>query len=146
MSRLYTMFQRRSTKNYQHTGVGLGLSYSKAIIQKMGGQINCKSEPKRGTEFCFSVQAMKKSGDEGLAHQEEIQHQFKIAKLIENNFNPTQRRETNDKLVEIQVEHSRAVNQSRQLHLPLDTVKKRLHFAPIRLNKSCLELPQSQQM
>ena len=57
MSSLFKMFQAKKMKNFQYTGVGLGLSYCKAIIQEMGGKIECKSTFGEGTQFQFTLKA-----------------------------------------------------------------------------------------
>ena len=42
-----------STKELNTTGVGLGLHISKQIVNQFGGDIICKSECGRGTNFIF---------------------------------------------------------------------------------------------
>jgi K+-sensing histidine kinase KdpD len=49
------------------TGVGLGLSYCKMVTQCMGGDIECRSNPKQGTIFDFYVNVDCKHEDKGLS-------------------------------------------------------------------------------
>jgi two-component system NtrC family sensor kinase len=53
-----------STKS---TGTGLGLSLVQQIVQEHGGQIECRSELGRGTEFLI---ALPRSGSEGVIYDE----------------------------------------------------------------------------
>lgn len=48
----------------------------------MGGIIKCQSKLGEGTKIIFTVPVEIYRGDEGLSLDEEIKHQFEIAKLI----------------------------------------------------------------
>ena len=47
--------------------MGLGLSYCKMVTQCMGGDIECRSNPKQGTIFDFYVNVDCKHEDKGLS-------------------------------------------------------------------------------
>ena len=71
---MFKMFSNPRTDNYQKTSVGLGLSYSKAVITKLNGGIKCQSEKDEGTTITFNIQAKKRRGDMGLTRKEELSH------------------------------------------------------------------------
>ena len=48
-------WQAESSVSRSHEGLGLGLSISKKIVEKMGGTIRVESEPGRGSVFYFSL-------------------------------------------------------------------------------------------
>ena len=48
-------YQADADRNRRVEGMGLGLTISSAIIKKMGGFMNVKSSPGKGSEFSFSV-------------------------------------------------------------------------------------------
>src|SRR5512133_2025132 len=52
-----TIFERfrQGDSNNKHDGVGLGLAISKAYVELLGGQIQVKSEPDKGSEFSFTL-------------------------------------------------------------------------------------------
>jgi len=50
--RVFNMFFKTSSKN---TGAGLGLYIVKEALEKMGGQIEVKSQEDSGTEFCIHL-------------------------------------------------------------------------------------------
>ena len=43
------------TKEYDSTGVGLGLTYCKKVIQHMNGEIFCDSKKEKGTTLRFYI-------------------------------------------------------------------------------------------
>lgn len=49
------LWQAESSVSRSHEGLGLGLSISKKIVEKMGGTIRVESEPGRGSVFYFSL-------------------------------------------------------------------------------------------
>ncbi len=56
-----------SSLSREHQGTGLGLAICKELVERMGGEINLKSEPGQGSRFCFFVNVEKldvsQSGD-----------------------------------------------------------------------------------
>ena len=56
LAKLFQFFsQVSSSKNINKSGMGLGLTISKMIIQQLGGEIEVKSEPGVGSTFFFSI-------------------------------------------------------------------------------------------
>ncbi len=55
-SRLFQKFtQADSSTTRQFGGSGLGLAIARALVEKMGGTMDLKSEPKRGSTFSFTL-------------------------------------------------------------------------------------------
>jgi len=54
-ARLFTEYSRVNSAH--NSGNGLGLSIVRRIIEKMGGQTGCESEPGKGSLFFFTLQA-----------------------------------------------------------------------------------------
>ena len=48
-------YQIDTTLKRKHGGTGLGLVICKGIVETLGGKIWFKSEPEKGTTFCFSI-------------------------------------------------------------------------------------------
>lgn len=51
-----TFTQADSSTTRKYGGAGLGLSITKALIEKMGGKIWVESEEGKGSEFIFTLQ------------------------------------------------------------------------------------------
>ena len=62
------------------------------------GSISCKSKLGVGTTFTFDIMARKQRNDHGLSKQEELSHQFEIAKLIQHNYVPLGEEDESDKV------------------------------------------------
>ncbi len=63
--RIFDSFEREGTEQVAKTvGTGLGMSITKAIIDLMGGMIDLKSEPNRGTTFRITLDLKKSDIDE----------------------------------------------------------------------------------
>ncbi len=55
-SRIFEPFERvRNDQTKLITGTGLGLSISRLLVEMMGGNLELKSTPGQGTEFCLSL-------------------------------------------------------------------------------------------
>ncbi len=55
-SKLFDSFEQVGDRKKQADGTGLGLAISQRIVQLMGGQIEVKSQPGKGSEFFFTVE------------------------------------------------------------------------------------------
>ena len=53
-------YQAESSITKRYEGTGLGLSITKAYVELLGGEIWFRSEPARGSVFCFNVPDMSK--------------------------------------------------------------------------------------
>ena len=76
---MFKMFSNPKTKNHQSTSIGLGLSYCKELVRHFNGRIKCDSTHGVGSTFIFTILAGRDTQDQGLSHEEERHHQFKIA-------------------------------------------------------------------
>jgi signal transduction histidine kinase len=54
-SRLFAPFNQMELTH--NSGNGLGLSIVRRIVEKLGGQAGCESEPGKGSLFFFTLQA-----------------------------------------------------------------------------------------
>ena len=61
--------------DYNSTGVGLGLTYCKNVIHHMNGDIQCYSEPNKGTKFVFYIRAENHNENEGLSSPEQLKYE-----------------------------------------------------------------------
>ena len=64
MDKLFEAFGQTESGRHTHEGTGLGLPISRKFAQVMGGDIQVKSEPGRGTTFTCDIQANIVSADE----------------------------------------------------------------------------------
>ncbi|GBC60895.1 hypothetical protein DENIS_1855 [Desulfonema ishimotonii] len=48
-------YQADGSLSRRYSGVGLGLSISRNLVERMGGRIWVESEPNRGSRFCFTL-------------------------------------------------------------------------------------------
>jgi signal transduction histidine kinase len=63
LSRLFHFFgQVAETKNINQSGMGLGLTISKMIVEQLGGAIEVKSIPKKGSTFSFFFPLYEETG------------------------------------------------------------------------------------
>lgn len=53
--RIFGSFEQLGTSSSQSQGTGLGLSISRNIVRLMGGDLNLKSSPGKGSEFYFTI-------------------------------------------------------------------------------------------
>jgi CheY-like chemotaxis protein len=66
MQGLFGLFQQLScVENEFNTGSGLGLAISKALIEKLGGNIGAESKPGEGATFWFELPALEKIDEQG---------------------------------------------------------------------------------
>lgn len=56
----------KKSNDYNSTGVGLGLTYCKNVVQHMKGEIFCESEKGQGAKFTFYINVGCLLGDYGL--------------------------------------------------------------------------------
>lgn len=54
--RIFESFEQVQNSNLRANGTGLGLSISRKIVQLMGGELDVRSEPGKGSEFYFTIE------------------------------------------------------------------------------------------
>jgi len=57
----------KKSNDYNSTGVGLGLTYCKKVVQHLKGEIFCESEKNIGSKFTFFIKIENKYEDIGLS-------------------------------------------------------------------------------
>lgn len=89
---LFVLFGRasKSIKNHKHTGIGLGLSFCKGVLDKMKSSIICKSELDKGTTFTINLGVKANRNDRGLSETEHQTFLDEITRIgeVENQENP----------------------------------------------------------
>jgi signal transduction histidine kinase len=69
LAKLFRFFgQADSSKDINRNGMGLGLTISKMIVQSLGGVIDVKSTPGKGSDFFFSI-SLEEEAPEGSVIQ-----------------------------------------------------------------------------
>ncbi len=53
------------------TGLGVGLTYCKQVIEQLQGNIMCVSEEGKGAKFIYTLKVKSKEGDNGLSQKEQ---------------------------------------------------------------------------
>ena len=53
--KLFALVQSNSDKTITTSGIGLGLSVTKQLVEKLGGNINISTAPNQGTEVVFVI-------------------------------------------------------------------------------------------
>ncbi len=98
IDRLFTDFgQLHSGRNRMAEGMGLGLSIARAIINKMGGNINVTSVPDKGSEFSFVV-AQKILDDKPIV---EIEKSYDINAALYFNMEQFETLEVRDEYINL---------------------------------------------
>ena len=75
---MFQLFQNPRKSDQQSTSIGLGLSYCKAIIQKMDGRISISSEEGSGSTISFTIVVSFEENDIGLSNSAERSYQSRI--------------------------------------------------------------------
>jgi len=86
----FTQVDSSTTRKYG--GTGLGLQISQKLVQIMGGDIELKSEPNKGSEFHFELhlekgKRIKENEDNSLTHVQKSASDIKILVAEDNNTN-----------------------------------------------------------
>ncbi len=83
--------QARQTNNQIHSGNGLGLSISKALVEKLGGTITVNSKPGIGSTFIFTIPYVKGMENEvnsiSTKYPDQYNWKEKIILLVEDDTN-----------------------------------------------------------
>ncbi len=77
--------QQQKSGSYENTGVGLGLSYCKMVIEKMNGEIECVSAEGRGTLISFYVTVKCSLEDKGLSRSFHKEFSSKLRDKVSNS-------------------------------------------------------------
>lgn len=82
---IFLPFEQAGKRDRNHEGTGLGLAISQQIVQKMGGSIQVKSTPGKGSSFWFEVELSVSAdwlSEPAKAHQKVMGYQGERRKIL----------------------------------------------------------------
>jgi PAS domain S-box-containing protein len=65
LDRVFRIFQRAGNRDRE--GEGMGLSYVRALVRRHAGRIWCRSQPRMGTTFTFTISRNLKEGEQSVS-------------------------------------------------------------------------------
>lgn len=90
---IFEQFYNPDNKSTKHIGSGLGLTISRAVIEKMGGQITVDSEPDKGSHFYFTLPAeeLEPESEKEIPTDKQSKYQWSgknilVAEDVDTNF------------------------------------------------------------